>query len=213
MAPIIILLLNMYLWGREYKCNRDNIDYKHKVSECSHENCPADSVYSVYINSVVKDTLLMDKIINAVDNIYNNDSLYNLIKNEYFNAWDINKKYKYFQISVECENYMTAFAYTINEKLISKDFDRTILEKDALTISVMLSFHDVPFGGYYTEYKGKHYYFDNTVLITPTSRTKKLIEADDYDISHLYNFLALNFIYHKGKLYLNPVDDIWHCYQ
>lgn len=203
------LLIAISLFGDNYDCNSGRFDYGYKVSQYSHKNCPTDSVYSVYINSVVRDTLLMDKIIDAVDNIYNNDSLYNLIKNEYFQAWDRNEKYEYFQISAYCKH----FVGTINKKLIPKDFDRTILTKEALSIIVMLSFHDAPYGAYCSYYKGRQYFFDNTALISPTSDTIKIMEADNYDITHLYDFLTLNFLYYNGRMYLHPEDDIWHCYQ
>lgn len=216
MRIILLFLISLsflYFYGIDDNSNRNENDFEFETYSSSRKIGTQDSILKTYTSSIVKDSVLMDKIIFAVDEIYNNDSLYNLIKNEYFPYWNRNKKYVFFLIAVRNINCIETYGSNVNEKLVAQDLDKTILNRQAISISVMLSFHDSPYGRYYTEYKNNQYYFDNTYLITPTSQTWQLTEPYEYDIRHLYNFLTLNFIYHKGKLYLNPVNGIWNCYE
>lgn len=49
------------------------------------------NICSGYTYVDVKDTFLMDLIIDKVNYVLENDSICDIIKNEYFQAWDRNK--------------------------------------------------------------------------------------------------------------------------
>ena len=211
---IATLIVGQCLYCREYNCDSIGYSYDYYASQFDRKNCPPDSIYDIYTYAVVKDTFLMDLIIDKVNYVLENDSICNLIKNEYFHDWDKIRYPKYFQIDTMCKNGLPLSDQDINEKFIPDEFDREILNKKLLTISVVFDYHNKPYGAFYSNYKGNTYYFSQTLLITPTKKKRKDLEPIENDyFTHMYDFIALQFFYYKGELYLDPTINTWYCYQ
>lgn len=210
---VATLIVGQCLYCREYNCDSIGYSSDDYVVRSDRKNCPPDSIYYIYTYAVVKDTFLMDLIIDKVNYVLENDSICNLIKNEYFHHWNRNRKPKSIQITTICKNGLPLYDQDINEKFIPDGFDHEILNKKLLTVSVLLDYYHKPFGAFYSNYKGNTYYFFQTLLVTPTKKKLKKLTSNDYDVTHMYDFIELQFFYYKGELYLDPTINTWHCYQ
>ncbi len=162
--------------------------------------------WDYYTYSIVKDSVLMDKIVENLDAIFESDSLQNLIREEYFHAWKMGEE-KNYMIGVKPR---TGIERTyINEKFIPKEFNMDILDDNMLEVSVMIDyFNHNPYGKFYTEYRGKPYFFENKYLITPTKKIAKF-RSMPFSVENIFNFIVLFFIYHDGILYLDPLRTSW----
>ncbi len=210
-----VLMLCMY--GRIYNCDSIGYEDDYYIAPFGRDNCPQDSIYSIYTYAVVKDTFLIDLIIDKVNSIIEDDSVYNSIcdlhYNPFFRIHGRNREIKNWEISTRCKKGLPINENDINEKLIPEGFDREILYKKLLTVSVALTFYDFMSPQFYTRYKGRTYYFSDTILITPTNKKKKVMESTDYDWFQMYNFIQLHFFFYNDELHLDPTIGVWGCYQ
>lgn len=209
---VLSLLALSSIYSQSYDCEISGDDYIFISPKMVKEKTLHDSVYMIYNYSVVRDSVLMNLIVEATNDVINNDSLYHLIKSEYFPNWDRSATVYNRIITVNCQDQLPLNDEDINDRFIPDGFDKSILYNKLITISVWLSFYDWPFAGYYTVYNGIRYYFANTLLITPTQKQLKVRISTDIDINDLFNYIALQFFYYNGVIYLNPTIDVWNCY-
>ena len=193
---LYINIFNVFGQNDEFEIYRNDYVY-----------CESDSerVWDYYTYSIVKDSILMDKIIERLDEIFSSDSLINLIRKEYYPAWQIGKE-KSFMIGIKPRDSIDINC--INENFIPQGFNTDILNDMCLEISVLIDFYNNPYGKFYTEYKGKKYFFENKYLINPTEKMKRFL-SEPISFYHLYDFLVIFFIYHNGNLYLDPIRTSW----
>ncbi|MDE5608620.1 MAG: hypothetical protein K2I64_06780 [Muribaculaceae bacterium] len=191
--------------------NEDNI---HIASDWSREGCQGSDIKDIYTRAEVVDSVFMDMIVDVIYDVWHNDSIYNLITTEYYPYNERSEHWTYANISITHRDSIShSDFYKINQKLIPAGYNEQYI-KDSQFLEVSICFYHLPYhtpyGKFYTNYKGRDYFFDNTIILNPTSGKKEILIKEDPDwASNLWNYVRVFFIYLDGKLYLDPFDNYW----
>lgn len=93
----------------------------------------------------------MDQIIEAVDEIYNNDSVYNIVRNEYFPWWNRCMRFEECEIIVRWKNDLG---------------DTMIITPTSKEIEIIPSIEDILYLNNFIEFQ--FIYYDKKIYLNPT---------------------------------------------
>lgn len=180
----------------------------------SRKNCSPNDVINIYTVAEVKDSVFMDMIVQEIDNVWHNDSIYNLIKREYYPHMEIGKDWTSANIYISHRDSIPHDGSTIvNTNLLPPGYDEEkIRQTPVIEVSLYFPFFpgEVPSGRFYTKYKGKEYFHHNDLILQPTSKKKEILQKFPFNPCGLFlPYEPVLYIYLDGKLYLDPFDDKW----
>ena len=85
---IITIFITFNLLSKEDEWKDRILNGEFSTYTYTTNGAPKDSGFNIYTYSIVRDTVLMDQIIAAVNELLDNDSLFNYLEKEYFQFGD-----------------------------------------------------------------------------------------------------------------------------